>query len=114
MAGADASITTGDLRCFGFHFDGREEKYRWAMEAVCCSTVELTAAGRWFIWMNYFVHSIMYAYYSIVSTGIRLPKRLSMTVTALQTTQMLIGVMISVYVLFLKLNGAVSSCGSCF
>lgn len=36
------------------------------------------------------------------------------TVTALQTTQMLIGVMISVYVLFLKLNGAVSSCGSCF
>ncbi|KIH45730.1 GNS1/SUR4 family protein, partial [Ancylostoma duodenale] len=70
--------------------------------------VELTAAGRWFIWMNYFVHSIMYTYYAIVSIGIRLPKRLSMTVTALQTTQMLIGVMISVYVLYLKLNGAVS------
>ncbi|VDK64601.1 unnamed protein product [Cylicostephanus goldi] len=57
--------------------------------------------------MNYFVHSIMYTYYAIVSTGIRLPKRLSMTVTALQTTQMLIGVAISVYVLYLKLNGAV-------
>ncbi|KAK5965611.1 Elongation of very long chain fatty acids protein, partial [Trichostrongylus colubriformis] len=83
--------------------------YHHAVVLVYCwhSAVELTAAGRWFIWMNYFVHSIMYTYYAIVSTGIRLPKRLSMTVTALQTTQMLIGVVISVYVLYLKLNGAV-------
>uniref|UniRef100_A0A0K0CVW8 Elongation of very long chain fatty acids protein n=1 Tax=Angiostrongylus cantonensis TaxID=6313 RepID=A0A0K0CVW8_ANGCA len=67
--------------------------------------VELTAAGRWFIWMNYFVHSIMYTYYTMVSTGLRPPKRFSMAVTALQTTQMLVGVTISVYVLYLKLSG---------
>ncbi|VDM64337.1 unnamed protein product [Angiostrongylus costaricensis] len=69
--------------------------------------VELTAAGRWFIWMNYFVHSIMYTYYTVVSTGLRPPKRFSMAVTALQTTQMLVGVTISVYVLYLKLTGMV-------
>ncbi|CAI4232833.1 unnamed protein product [Auanema sp. JU1783] len=69
------------------------------------SAVELTAAGRWFIMMNYFVHSIMYTYYAIASLGYRLPKIVSMTVTALQTAQMLIGVAISVLVLFIKLNG---------
>ncbi|WKX93315.1 hypothetical protein Q1695_010956 [Nippostrongylus brasiliensis] len=83
--------------------------YHHAVVLVYCwhSAVELTAAGRWFIWMNYFVHSLMYTYFSIVSIGIRLPKPLSMTVTALQTAQMLIGVVISVCVLYLKLNGAV-------
>ncbi|CAD6194060.1 unnamed protein product [Caenorhabditis auriculariae] len=69
------------------------------------SAVELTAAGRWFIFMNYLVHSIMYTYYAVTSIGYRLPKLISMTVTALQTTQMLIGVAISVIVLYLKLNG---------
>lgn len=71
--------------------------------------------------MNYFVHSIMYSYYGITALGYRLPKIISMsvlklnsfptvisrTVTALQTTQMLIGVAISVIVLGLKLNGQV-------
>ncbi|CAB3403935.1 unnamed protein product [Caenorhabditis bovis] len=71
------------------------------------AAVELTAAGRWFIFMNYFVHSIMYTYYAITSVGYRLPKIISMTVTALQTVQMLIGVGISVIVLILKLNGQV-------
>ncbi|KJH45256.1 GNS1/SUR4 family protein [Dictyocaulus viviparus] len=70
-------------------------------------SVELTAAGRWFILMNYFVHSVMYTYYMVVSTGLKLPKQLSMSVTALQTAQMLIGVMISVCVLFLKISGVV-------
>ncbi|PAV82576.1 hypothetical protein WR25_26693 isoform B [Diploscapter pachys] len=42
------------------------------------SAVELTAAGRYFILMNYFVHSIMYTYYMITSVGYRLPKIVSM------------------------------------
>ena len=42
------------------------------------SAVELTAAGRWFIMMNYFVHSIMYTYYAITAIGYRLPKIVSM------------------------------------
>lgn len=66
------------------------------------SAVGLTAPGRWFIFMNYAVHSIMYTYYAIASTGLRLPRFLAMTVTTLQTSQMLVGVAISVYVAYLK------------
>uniref|UniRef100_A0A914R2C3 Elongation of very long chain fatty acids protein n=1 Tax=Parascaris equorum TaxID=6256 RepID=A0A914R2C3_PAREQ len=42
--------------------------YSW--NAAC----ELTAAGRWFIFMNFFVHSIMYTYYSFTAYGIRPPR----------------------------------------
>lgn len=70
--------------------------------------IELTAPGRWFIMMNFFVHSIMYAYYSITVWGVRLPKLLSMFVTVLQTSQMLIGVLISIVALKQKLTNAVS------
>jgi len=66
---------------------------------------ELTAAGRWFIWMNYTVHSIMYTYYAITATGRRLPKAVSMVVTTLQTTQMFVGVCITAYVYWLKRTG---------
>ncbi|VDN55481.1 unnamed protein product [Dracunculus medinensis] len=69
------------------------------------SACELTAAGRWFIFMNYFVHSIMYTYYSITAYGIRLPRIIAMFVTSLQTLQMLLGLVISIAVLNFKLNG---------
>ncbi|OZC05504.1 GNS1/SUR4 family protein, partial [Onchocerca flexuosa] len=68
--------------------------------------IELTAPGRWFIMMNFFVHSIMYAYYSITAWGIRLPKLLSMCVTVLQTSQMIVGVFISIVALKQKLKNA--------
>uniref|UniRef100_A0A1I8EJ93 Elongation of very long chain fatty acids protein n=2 Tax=Wuchereria bancrofti TaxID=6293 RepID=A0A1I8EJ93_WUCBA len=71
------------------------------------AAIELTASGRWFIMMNFFVHSIMYAYYSITALGIRLPKLLSMCVTVLQTSQMLVGVLISIVVLKQKLKNAI-------
>uniref|UniRef100_A0A915LRA8 Very-long-chain 3-oxoacyl-CoA synthase n=1 Tax=Meloidogyne javanica TaxID=6303 RepID=A0A915LRA8_MELJA len=51
------------------------------------SATELTAAGRWFIQLNYMVHSVMYAYYAAACIGIRAPKWISMSVTAMQTTQ---------------------------
>ncbi|KAL3994157.1 GNS1/SUR4 family protein [Acanthocheilonema viteae] len=71
------------------------------------AAVELTAAGRWFIMMNYFVHFIMYAYYSIAVWSIRLPKLFSMFVTVLQTSQMLTGIFVSMIALKQKLKNAV-------
>uniref|UniRef100_A0A915D7S2 Elongation of very long chain fatty acids protein n=1 Tax=Ditylenchus dipsaci TaxID=166011 RepID=A0A915D7S2_9BILA len=65
---------------------------------------KLTAAGRYFMTMNYFVHSIMYTYYALSSMGIRVPRSVSMVVTTLQTTQMLIGVGISVFIASLKIS----------
>uniref|UniRef100_A0A0N5AJJ7 Elongation of very long chain fatty acids protein n=1 Tax=Syphacia muris TaxID=451379 RepID=A0A0N5AJJ7_9BILA len=68
------------------------------------SACELTAAGRWFIFMNYFVHSFMYTYYTFTAYGIRMPRIISIGLTTLQTMQMLIGVVISVVVLQMKLS----------
>ncbi|GMT15040.1 hypothetical protein PFISCL1PPCAC_6337, partial [Pristionchus fissidentatus] len=74
---------------------------------VCHSASELVAGGRWFIFMNYGVHTIMYAYYAITAAGIRLPRILSMIITTLQTSQMLVGVAISFIVLYYKLQGKI-------
>uniref|UniRef100_A0AC35U881 Elongation of very long chain fatty acids protein n=1 Tax=Rhabditophanes sp. KR3021 TaxID=114890 RepID=A0AC35U881_9BILA len=74
------------------------------------SAIELTAAGRWFVVMNYSVHSIMYSYYAISCLNIRFPKVVAMTVTILQTMQMLIGVSISCLVYYLRSNNLMKRC----
>ncbi|CAB3403317.1 unnamed protein product [Caenorhabditis bovis] len=56
------------------------------------SGAEHTAAGRFYILMNYFAHSLMYTYYTITAMGYRPTKWVSMGVTTVQTTQMLAGV----------------------
>ncbi|GMS80884.1 hypothetical protein PENTCL1PPCAC_3058, partial [Pristionchus entomophagus] len=71
------------------------------------SATELVAGGRWFITMNYAVHAIMYSYYAVTAVGIRPPRCFSLLITTLQTTQMLIGVIISFTVLHYKLQGRV-------
>ncbi|GMS92646.1 hypothetical protein PENTCL1PPCAC_14821, partial [Pristionchus entomophagus] len=81
--------------------------FHHAAVVVYCahSSVEIVAATRWFMVMNYGVHSAMYSYYAITAAGHRLPRALSMTITTLQTTQMFIGVAITFIVLYLKLQG---------
>jgi hypothetical protein len=60
------------------------------------------AAGRWFMCMNYFVHSIMYSYYASRSIGVKLPSYLPMTITTLQLTQMVVGCYVSTMVYLTK------------
>uniref|UniRef100_A0AC34QDJ1 Elongation of very long chain fatty acids protein n=1 Tax=Panagrolaimus sp. JU765 TaxID=591449 RepID=A0AC34QDJ1_9BILA len=74
------------------------------------STTELTAAGRWFIFMNFAVHSVMYSYYALTSMGFKIPRLLAASVTALQTTQMLVGVYLSVSVASFKWNHPEQPC----
>jgi len=51
--------------------------------------------GRWFMCMNFFIHFIMYLYYSIQSLKIiNIPRIISKTITILQITQMAIGIII--------------------
>ncbi|CAB3406789.1 unnamed protein product [Caenorhabditis bovis] len=64
-----------------------------------------TASGRWFIWMNYGVHSVMYSYYALRSKKIRLPKQLAMVITILQIAQMVMGVLIGITVYRVKAAG---------
>jgi len=64
-----------------------------------------TAAGRWFIMMNYFVHSLMYTYYAVRAAGVRTPKQLSLVITSLQLAQMVMGVVVAVQTYRTKLAG---------
>lgn len=56
---------------------------------------EFTSSARWFVVMNYFVHSMMYSYYAASAMGYRMPKQVSMFITASQLTQMLVGCFIN-------------------
>ncbi|GMR46574.1 hypothetical protein PMAYCL1PPCAC_16769, partial [Pristionchus mayeri] len=69
------------------------------------SSCEAIAGGRWFVFMNYSVHAVMYTYYALAAADFRFPKWCSMIVTVLQTSQMFIGVCISCTVLYVKMNG---------
>ncbi|XP_060830408.1 elongation of very long chain fatty acids protein 6-like isoform X2 [Bombus pascuorum] len=55
------------------------------------SYVETSATGRWFMTMNFFVHSWMYSYYALKAMGFRIPKWIAIIVTTLQLIQMIVG-----------------------
>uniref|UniRef100_A0AC35U5Q2 Elongation of very long chain fatty acids protein n=1 Tax=Rhabditophanes sp. KR3021 TaxID=114890 RepID=A0AC35U5Q2_9BILA len=64
-----------------------------------------TASGRWFIWMNYMVHAVMYSYYALRAAKIRVPKFAAMITTILQILQMVGGVSIGIAVYRIKSSG---------
>ncbi|KAK0411344.1 hypothetical protein QR680_005611 [Steinernema hermaphroditum] len=66
------------------------------------SGAEQIGAGRWFIWMNFVAHSLMYTYFAITSLGVRVHRKIAATVTLVQTVQMLAGVGISLFVVYIK------------
>lgn len=61
------------------------------------SYTEYTASARWFVVMNYCVHSIMYSYYALKAMRYSPPKAISMVITALQLTQMIVGCAINIW-----------------
>lgn len=65
------------------------------------------AAARWFCTMNFGVHSIMYSYYVLkaVPNIIRIPKWVSMLITAMQTVQMIFGAYVVAAGYYAKLSG---------
>ncbi|GAB6020855.1 hypothetical protein CHUAL_003505 [Chamberlinius hualienensis] len=56
-----------------------------------------TAPGRWFMVMNYAVHSCMYSYYALKALRFKIPRHLSMFITTAQLGQMVFGCYINVY-----------------
>jgi len=64
---------------------------------------EHCAAGRWFIWMNYTVHAVMYTYYALRAIGVRgIPKWVPLTVTTMQLAQMVAGCVIALNSYYIK------------
>jgi len=68
------------------------------------SYAEQTGTGRWFVTMNYCVHSLMYSYYALRALKFKVPRFVNVTITGLQTLQMFIGVGLSIYVFGLKIR----------
>jgi len=65
-----------------------------------------TAPARWFIWMNYTIHAIMYTYYGLRAMSIRTPKWISASITSMQIGQMVVGCYIAYHVYDAKANGS--------
>ncbi|XP_046349903.1 very long chain fatty acid elongase 6-like [Haliotis cracherodii] len=72
---------------------------------VWYSYTDHTAPGRWFMVMNYIVHSLMYSYYALRAMRFAIPKSISMVVTALQLVQMIVGCIINIWIYYIKLDG---------
>ena len=71
------------------------------------------SAGRWYLVMNYCVHSIMYAYYAIRTLGFLLPRFIPMCITGLQVTQMLVGFWVTLYAAARVWDGPSAPGGRC-
>jgi len=56
---------------------------------------EYTAPARWFVVMNFIVHSIIYSYYALRAMRFRPPKAVAMLITSLQLLQMVWGAMLT-------------------
>merc|ERR1711971_1495459 len=52
---------------------------------------EYTAPARWFVVMNFIVHSLMYSYYALKAMRIRVSRSVAMVITSLQLLQMVVG-----------------------
>ena len=58
---------------------------------------EYTAPARWFIAMNFTVHSAMYSYYALKAMHYRIPRFVSMAITVAQLTQMVGGCAVNLW-----------------
>lgn len=55
----------------------------------------LTAQVHWFGSLNYTVHALMYTYYGLKACGYKLPSSLAKSITALQLSQMFVGIFVN-------------------
>lgn len=64
-----------------------------------------SAPAHWYCALNFTVHSVMYSYYVIKSTGLRMPSVVSLGVTLLQLVQFFVGFMVVFQSTWLLANG---------
>ena len=73
--------------------------YHHATVLVYCwyAFADYNASARWFVTMNYSIHTAMYAYYALRAMRFRVPKFVSMAITAAQLIQMVVGCTINTF-----------------
>lgn len=84
-----------------------KKRYHHATVLIYCwySTHSSSSSGRWFIAMNFFVHALMYTYYTCRSMRITIPKFVSVIITILQISQMFVGICVNCVAYWRKLRG---------
>jgi len=63
------------------------------------------ATARWFVCMNYLVHSVMYSYYALKALRVNVPKFIAMIITSLQLAQMVMGTAVNIWAYQVKTDG---------
>lgn len=63
------------------------------------------ATARWFVCMNYLVHSVMYSYYALKAMKFRVPRWIAMTITTAQLAQMIMGSAVNIWAYQVKQAG---------
>ena len=81
--------------------------YHHATVLVYCwfSCRDFTASGRWFIVMNYTVHSVMYLYYGFRALRFNIPKWVNIVITSGQISQMIFGIYVNTIAYYKKQRG---------
>ena len=72
------------------------------MVYVWYSYTDHTAPGRWFMVMNYIVHSFMYTYYMLRALKVYVPRGVNICITSLQIFQMVMGMVVNYSVYMAK------------
>lgn len=73
---------------------------------VWYSYTDHTAPGRWFMVMNYTVHSFMYTYYAVRAMQYRTPRWISIFITSIQISQMAMGLIVNLSTYRVKTQGS--------
>ena len=63
------------------------------------------ATARWFICMNYLVHSIMYTYYALKALKFKVWRSIAMFITTAQLAQMIMGAAVNIWAYQVKQAG---------
>jgi len=66
------------------------------------------SSSRYFVVINFFVHSIMYSYYAMQAAGFKSVANVSIMITSMQIIQMVLGMLV-----LLKVNSAIASGNQC-
>jgi len=72
---------------------------------VWYSYTDHTSPGRWFMVMNYTVHSFMYTYYAARAMRFNVARWVNMFITSMQISQMVMGIIINVATYRVKVQG---------
>lgn len=76
-----------------------------AVTAIWYATYREVSCGYVFTYVNVAVHSFVYSYFFFKSVGFKIPVRIAMFITTVQTLQMLFGVVLSFWIYWLIVHG---------